>query len=112
MSSVRLAAVAGAATLAAAASVHAAVPPAAPLEPVHIAAATDGRRAAQAAAARQGEAITVAMADTRVPARAAQPFKEQRKGASPLPAVPMPGALWLFGSALLAFLGISARRKF
>ena len=26
-------------------------------------------------------------------------------------AVPLPGAIWLFGSALLAFLGISARRK-
>lgn len=25
---------------------------------------------------------------------------------------PLPGALWLFGSALLAFLGISARRRF
>lgn len=25
--------------------------------------------------------------------------------------VPLPGALWLFGSALLAFLGISSRRK-
>ena len=26
-------------------------------------------------------------------------------------AVPLPGAMWLFGSALLAFLGVSARRK-
>lgn len=26
-------------------------------------------------------------------------------------AVPLPGALWLFGSALLAFLGVSSRRK-
>ena len=26
-------------------------------------------------------------------------------------AVPLPGAMWLFGSALLAFLGMSARRK-
>lgn len=26
--------------------------------------------------------------------------------------VPLPGALWLFGSALLVFVGISARRKF
>jgi hypothetical protein len=26
--------------------------------------------------------------------------------------VPLPGALWLFGSALLAFLAISVRRKF
>jgi hypothetical protein len=26
-------------------------------------------------------------------------------------AVPLPGAMWLFGSALLAFLGISSRRK-
>jgi hypothetical protein len=26
-------------------------------------------------------------------------------------AVPLPGAMWLFGGALLAFLGISARRK-
>jgi hypothetical protein len=26
-------------------------------------------------------------------------------------AVPLPGAMWLFGSALLAFLGISGRRK-
>jgi hypothetical protein len=26
-------------------------------------------------------------------------------------AVPLPGAVWLFGSALLAFLGMSARRK-
>lgn len=25
--------------------------------------------------------------------------------------VPLPGALWLFGSALVAFLGISSRRK-
>jgi hypothetical protein len=25
--------------------------------------------------------------------------------------VPLPGAMWLFGSALLAFLGVSARRK-
>ncbi|MBK6005155.1 hypothetical protein JJB11_03545 [Ramlibacter ginsenosidimutans] len=25
--------------------------------------------------------------------------------------VPLPGAMWLFGSALLAFLGISSRRK-
>jgi hypothetical protein len=25
---------------------------------------------------------------------------------------PLPGALWLFGGALLAFLGISARRRF
>ena len=27
-------------------------------------------------------------------------------------AAPLPGALWLFGSALLVFLGISARRTF
>lgn len=27
-------------------------------------------------------------------------------------AAPLPGALWLFGSALLAFLAISVRRKF
>lgn len=26
-------------------------------------------------------------------------------------AVPLPGAIWLFGSALLAFLGISSRRR-
>jgi hypothetical protein len=27
-------------------------------------------------------------------------------------AAPLPGALWLFGSALLVFIGISARRRF
>ena len=27
-------------------------------------------------------------------------------------AKPLPGALWLFGSALLVFIGISARRRF
>lgn len=27
-------------------------------------------------------------------------------------ATPLPGALWLFGSALLVFIGISARRRF
>jgi hypothetical protein len=26
-------------------------------------------------------------------------------------AVPLPGAVWLFGSGLLAFLGVSSRRK-
>lgn len=26
--------------------------------------------------------------------------------------VPLPGALWLLGAALLVFVGISARRKF
>jgi hypothetical protein len=31
--------------------------------------------------------------------------------ATNIAAVPLPGAMWLFGGALLAFLGISARRK-
>ncbi len=31
---------------------------------------------------------------------------------SSVSAVPLPGALWLFGSALLGFLGLSNRRKF
>jgi hypothetical protein len=26
-------------------------------------------------------------------------------------AVPLPGAVWLFGSGLLAFLGVASRRK-
>jgi hypothetical protein len=37
------------------------------------------------------------------------------KGASPIQnqvsAVPLPGAIWLFGTALLAFIGISSRHK-
>lgn len=36
----------------------------------------------------------------------------QSQAAEKPEAVPLPGALWLFGSALLAFLGISARRRF
>jgi len=37
---------------------------------------------------------------------------DQSTVANKMSAVPLPGALWLFGSALLAFLGISSRRKF
>jgi hypothetical protein len=37
---------------------------------------------------------------------------DQSTVANKISAVPLPGALWLFGSALLAFLGISSRRKF
>jgi hypothetical protein len=36
---------------------------------------------------------------------------QQRSGAPTVSAVPLPGALWLFATALLAFLGISGRRK-
>ncbi|MEJ5990287.1 hypothetical protein WG902_09835 [Ramlibacter sp. PS3R-8] len=36
----------------------------------------------------------------------------QTDAAEKTPEAPLPGALWLFASALLAFLGISARRRF
>jgi hypothetical protein len=39
-------------------------------------------------------------------------LSQRRAEAPTVSAVPLPGALWLFGSALLAFLVISGRRKF
>lgn len=39
-------------------------------------------------------------------------LSEQHTAPSRMSDVPLPGAIWLFGSALLAFLGISSRRKF
>ena len=39
-------------------------------------------------------------------------FARARPVLSTISAVPLPGALWLIGSALLVFLGISARRSF
>jgi hypothetical protein len=39
-------------------------------------------------------------------------LSEQYTAPSKIADVPLPGAIWLFGSALLAFLGISSRRKF
>jgi hypothetical protein len=39
-------------------------------------------------------------------------LSEQYTAPSKITDVPLPGAIWLFGSALLAFLGISSRRKF
>ena len=39
-------------------------------------------------------------------------LSEQHTAPSRISDVPLPGAIWLFGSALLAFLGISSRRKF
>jgi hypothetical protein len=38
-------------------------------------------------------------------------LSEQYTAPSRIADVPLPGAIWLFGSALLAFLGISSRRK-
>jgi hypothetical protein len=38
-------------------------------------------------------------------------LSEQHTKPSRISDVPLPGAIWLFGSALLAFLGISSRRK-
>jgi hypothetical protein len=38
-------------------------------------------------------------------------LSEQYTAPSKITDVPLPGAIWLFGSALLAFLGISSRRK-
>jgi hypothetical protein len=35
----------------------------------------------------------------------------QLSASTQMTAVPLPGAIWLFGSALLAFLGISSRRR-
>lgn len=35
----------------------------------------------------------------------------QLSASTQIAAVPLPGAIWLFGSALLAFLGISSRRR-
>jgi hypothetical protein len=42
---------------------------------------------------------------------AAEPFYSNG-AAKTTSETPLPGALWLFGGALLAFLGISARRRF
>ena len=39
-------------------------------------------------------------------------FSQQRAQPRAVSAAPLPGALWLFGSALLAFLAIAGRRKF
>lgn len=39
-------------------------------------------------------------------------LSDQHTARSRISDVPLPGAIWLFGSALLAFLGISSRRKF
>ena len=39
-------------------------------------------------------------------------FAHARPVLTTISAVPLPGALWLIGSALVVFLGISARRKF
>jgi len=37
--------------------------------------------------------------------------QSQRSTSTKISAVPLPSALWLFGSALIAFLGISRRRR-
>jgi hypothetical protein len=38
-------------------------------------------------------------------------LKDEMNISTNIAAVPLPGAVWLFGSGLLAFLGVSARRK-
>jgi hypothetical protein len=129
----RLAALLGAAALATAGFCHAA---AVPLKAAPAASAP----AAYAAAAgldampAEGDLPTVADIAAAAPPRHAAPGKDdpfytslleagrfvldvgslsqQRAPSHPVSAAPLPGALWLFGSALLAFLAIAGRRKF
>jgi len=96
----------------------AAQPPALRAEAVQLAVNTfDAARPAARAAAAQGDA---APSDASAPQLHGASRYLQDVGAfwnapeaSPkIAEVPLPGALWLFGSALLAFLAIAVRRKF
>jgi hypothetical protein len=121
MINARFAALGGAALLACAGFAHAA---AGPLRaPVALAAAqpaSAAMRVADSAAAEYPRgAQLLAVADVASPsARSSwtgapgthEPFYSN--AARTDPDAPLPGALWLFGGALLAFLGISARRRF
>jgi hypothetical protein len=117
----RLAALGVAALLAIAGAAHAVVGPVR----AHLATVAEPANAtmkavhAPAMAATKRDGAVVAVADIAGPSvrsaraaapKTAEPFysDEPAKAAD----TPLPGALWLFGGALLAFLGISARRRF
>ena len=121
MNNSRIAVLAGILTLACSGFAHAAGPVRAPaLTEAQPASSTmkviDGRVAP--AQARRGEIVVVS--DIAAPsARSAwseAPAKREsfysNAAGQTSEATPLPGALWLFGSALLVFIGISARRRF
>jgi hypothetical protein len=127
----RLAALMGAAALVAAGWCHAA---AVPLKALPPASAPVAFAAAAHEATEPGRELPVGLAIAAAPAPLPAParddpfytslleagrfvldvgsFSQQRAPARTLSAAPLPGALWLFGSALLAFLAIAGRRKF
>lgn len=123
-------AVMGAATLALCGAVHAAVPAdpslspsraigaSAGAEPIVVGVNTfDGARPAARAAAVQGDgpqdAASSYLVSTTRYAQDVGTFRSPTDVApKAIPNVPLPGALWLFGSSLLAFLAIAVRRKF
>jgi hypothetical protein len=121
-----LAVAAAVATLAAAGFSHAAVGPRAqPVLPAAQPASPTVQLVNGPTAAHPRGAELVVMTDVSAPAArsawseapgSAKPIYSNVLGAPPAPRnaseAPLPGALWLFGSALLAFLGISARRRF
>jgi hypothetical protein len=122
MINARLAVLAGAATVAFAGFAHAATGPV--RAPAALSAAQPATPAMQVVgdgvvpAAYPGDGRIMVVSDAAPSMRASwtnapsprEPLYSNAAGKTS--EAPLPGALWLFGGALLAFLGISARRRF
>lgn len=120
MINARVAVLAGIATLAVSGFAHAAGPLRAPAPLQEAQPSSSAMKVIDPAAARPRRAELVVVSDVAAPsARGTWPeapgtresFYSNAAGKTS-EAAPLPGALWLFGSALLVFIGISARRRF
>lgn len=120
MNNARAAVLAGIATLAFSGFAHAAGPLRAPAPVQEAQQASSAMPVINGSTARPRRAELVVVSDvagpsarstwTEAPAKR-ESFYSNAAGTAP-EAAPLPGALWLFGSALLVFIGISARRRF
>jgi hypothetical protein len=118
MNNARAAVLAGIATLALSGFAHAAGPLRAPAAMTEVQPSSSAMKVIDPAA-RPRRAELVVVSDVKAPAArstwAEAPATRDSfysPTAQPSEAAPLPGALWLFGSALLVFIGISARRRF
>lgn len=120
MNIARAAVLAGIATLAFSGFVHAAGPLRAPAVEPEAKPASSAMKVIDGSAARPRRAELVVVSDVKAPSARStwseppatrESFYSNAAGKTP-EAAPLPGALWLFGSALLVFIGISARRRF
>jgi hypothetical protein len=120
MMNTRAAVLAGIAALALSGFAHAAGPVRTPAAVPAAQPASSAMRVIDGPVARPRRAELVVVSDIAAPsargtwteAPAARESFYSNAAGQPAEAKPLPGALWLFGSALLVFIGISARRRF